>query len=86
MNKKCETTKKINVGQYNDLYATAEEGLQNSWEDLGLSFDEIGERANRNKEFNDPNGMSNSYFLYRKHARYIVNNILVSLGIEVEDE
>ena len=78
--------KKINVGQYNDLYATAEEGLQNSWGDLGLSFDEIGERANRNKEFNDPSVMPKSYFLYQKHARYIVNNILVSLGIEVEED
>lgn len=85
MNKKCETTKKISVGQYNDLYATAEEGLQNSWKDLGLSFDEISERANTNKEFNNPGVLPNSYFLYQKNARYIVNNILVSLGIEVED-
>lgn len=77
--------KKISVGQYNDLYATAEEGLQNSWRDLGISSDEINERANRNKEFNKPSVLPNSYFLYQKNARYIVDNILVSLGIEVEE-
>jgi hypothetical protein len=80
--------RKICGGLFNSLYATAEEGLQNSWVDLGISLDgkEIEERIKDKEEFKRDDVLPPSYYLYRKHSLYIVNKILDELNIEVEGD
>ena len=75
---------KITVGQYNTLFAKAEEGLQTSWNDLSLSDKEINDRCNQNEELKEPDYcLGPVYGLYKKNANYIVDKILEELGIEV---
>ena len=83
--KRKKKTRKIHDGLYNGLYATAEEGLQNSWSDLGI--DDVIERSEANPEFCCSSQLlPPCYYLYKKHANYIVDKILEQLNIEVEDD
>lgn len=81
--------KKITIGEYNRLYSIAEEGLQSSWQDLGISLDgiEIEEKLKNNsqiQELKKDSSLPASYFLYKKNANIIVDRMLKALGIEVE--
>ena len=83
-------TKKISIGKYNALFATAEEGLQNSWVDLGIPLDGStidGILKNNDEIQNRASGgvLPPSYYLYKKHANYIVDKILKELDVEVEE-
>lgn len=81
--------KKISIGQYNSLFAIAEVGIQQTWTDLGLTSDEVVARSEQNPELTDIKKKSCSnlpecYFLYKKNANQIVDQILADLGIEVD--
>ena len=83
-------TKKISIGEYNTLFAIAENGLQDSWKDLGIKLDGkvIDEMLKDNKEIQKASKGSvlpPSYFLYKKNANNIVDQILKELNIEVEE-
>ncbi len=80
------TKRTINIGQYNGLYASAEVGLQESWRNLGLTSEEVNERADNNKSLELHDTMPNSYFLYKVSANQIVDDILEQLDIEVTNE
>lgn len=77
---------KISDGKYNNLYDIAENALQASWRDLGLSSQDVIKLSEKNPEFCGKDSvLPPCYFLYRKHALYIVNNILKELDIKVEE-
>lgn len=77
--------KKITVSQYNELFHMAENTLQNSWRQLGLTDQEIIDRSNKCSELQKPDSISPVYNLYKSNANNVVDNILKSLGIEVEN-
>ena len=82
--------RKICVGTYNGLFASAENGLQASWKDLGLSHEGLIERSENNKEMSEmanKNGvLPPIYFVYKKNANQIVDDILKELDIEVAED
>lgn len=77
--------KKITISQYNELFHMAENTLQNSWRQLGLTDQEIIDRSNKCSELQKPDSISPVYNLYKSNANNVVDNILKSLGIEVEN-
>lgn len=82
--------KRISVGQYNSLYAIAENGLQDALVDLGINIDgkTIDNMLKDHTEIqkhSKKEGLPPSYFLYKKNANYVVNNILKELGIEIDE-
>lgn len=82
--------KKISIGQYNTLYAIAEEGLQQSWSDLGIPLDckVLDEMIKNNKDIQEKAKTSSlpaNYFLYKKNANNIIDQILKELKISVAD-
>ena len=84
-------SKKISIGIYNSLFAIAENGLQASWQDLGIKLDnkEIDEMLKDNEEMQQKaqnSVLPPSYFLYKKNANNIVDQILEELGVEVEED
>lgn len=82
-------SKKISIGQYNKLFAIAENCLQESWQDLGVKIDcdTLNEILKGNEEFQNKaknSSLPPSYFLYKKNANNIVDQILKELGISVK--
>lgn len=82
--------KKISIGQYNTLYAIAEEGLQESWNDLGIPLngkvlDDMLKNNKKIQEKTKTSPLPANYFLYKKNANNIVDRILKELKISVSD-
>lgn len=80
--------KTISVSQYNALFHIAENILQQSWRDLGLTEEEITERSNKNPKLKLANssGLEPVYYLYKKNANELVDKILQELSIDTSDK
>ena len=80
--------KKISVSKYNELFHIAESSLQSSWRDLGLTEEETKERSDKNQDLQKMSKETETspvYCLYKKNANEVVDSILKSLNIEVEE-
>ena len=71
---------KIDIQVYNTLYGIVEVGLERSWDDLGLTHEEILSGAACNTEF-QKGELPPIYYLEKKHSNAIVDKILEELGI-----
>ena len=79
--------KTISVSQYNSLFHIAENILQQSWRDLGLTDAEIIDRSNKNPKLIDSSsGLEPVYYLYKKNANELVDKFLKELSIDTSDK